>query len=85
MAGVANSINDSPNHPLRFEVDGKTIGQFYNSIDKKYHLAEYIPYVKLPDRYLCGGRGNFSISRREDERNLCVECWSKINELSKER
>lgn len=76
-----NWINDSPNHPLRFEHDGKTIGQFYNSIDKKYHLAEYAPYERMPRSYLCGKTGNFTISRREGERRLCSECWGKIDSL----
>ena len=68
-------INDNQNHPLRFEVGGKVIGQFYNSIDKLYHLAEYVPYESPPRVYLCGKYGNFSSSRREHKRLLCRTCW----------
>jgi len=70
-----NRLNDDPNHPLRFEGDGKVVGQFYNSWDKQYHLAEYRPYEILPEVYLCGGRGNFSASRSEHKRMLCADCW----------
>lgn len=68
-------INESQDHPLRFEVDGKVIGQFYNSWDKMYHLAEYVPYERPPHVYLCGKSGNFSPSRSEHNRPLCAECW----------
>lgn len=68
-------LNDNQNHPLRFEVDGKVVGQFYNSWDKKYHLAEYVPYRRPPHVYLCGKSGNFSPSRKEHSRLLCAECW----------
>lgn len=71
--------NDSINHPLQFITeDGKVIGQFYNSWDKKYHLAEYIPYEKLPTKYLCGKVGNFSGDRSELKRNICEECFKHI-------
>jgi len=68
-------LNDNQNQPLRFEVGGKVIGQFYNSWDKQYHLAEYGPYKRPPNVYLCGGRGNFSGSRCEHSRMLCATCW----------
>ena len=68
--------NDSHNHPLRFEYSTKTIGQFYNSMDKQYHLAEYAPYERPPSMYLCGGIGNFSPSRSErKDRACCERCW----------
>jgi hypothetical protein len=41
-------LNDNQNQPLRFKGDGKVIGQFYNSWDKTYHLAEYEPYKRPP-------------------------------------
>lgn len=69
-------LNNNQNHPLEFEVGGKVIGQFYNSRDKMYHLAEYKPYERPPQAYLCGKSGNFSPSRSEHERLLCVKCWS---------
>lgn len=68
-------VNDNQNQPLRFEGNGKVIGQFYNSWDKSYHLAEYVPYEQPPRAYLCGQRGNFSGSRCESKRLLCVACW----------
>jgi len=73
-------LNDSTNHPLRLITDdGKTIGQFYNSWDKLYHLAEYVPYDRPPSRYLCGKTGNFSGSRSEHDRNKCDVCWSHVH------
>lgn len=72
-------INDSMNSPLRFVDDsGRILGQFYNSRDKKYHLAEYTPYKMSPREYLCSESGNFSPSRREDDRNKCGECWGRL-------
>lgn len=68
-------LNDSMNSPLRFEGGGKVIGQFYNSWDKHYHLAEYKPYERQPTQYLCRKSGNFSASRREGKRMLCAACW----------
>jgi len=68
-------LNDSPNHPLRFITESRTVGQFYNSWDKKFHLAEYKPYDMPPTKYLCGKIGNFSISRREGSRMTCADCW----------
>ncbi len=68
-------LNDNPSHPLRFEEDGKVIGQFYNSCDKTYHLAEYEPYRRPPTQYICGGRGNFSGNRCEHARMRCAACW----------
>lgn len=72
-------LNDSASSPLRFIKDGKTIGQFYNSADKIYHLAEYEPYKRPPKIYLCGMVGNFSPSRNENEkRPMCSACWKDI-------
>lgn len=77
-------FNDSANSPLRLVTDdGRTIGQFYNSLDKMYHLAEYEPYRRVPTEYLCGGEGNFSASRSMHERNKCPECWGKVYKTPK--
>lgn len=73
-------INDSPNHPLRFIDEDRTIGQFYNSRDKQYHLAEYIPYERNPYKYLCGKVGNFSLSRSEDKNKRCPDCFKHIED-----
>lgn len=62
-------------HPLVFERDGQTIGQFYNSKDRLYHLAQYVPYSKPPEVYLCGKVGNFSPSGSEYKREKCAACW----------
>jgi hypothetical protein len=73
--------NDSINHPLRYELLGRTFGMFYDSISKMFHLAEYVPYRRPPDRYVCGGFGNFSPVRDAPEeaakrkRGLCPRCW----------
>ena len=73
-------VNDSTSHPLRFITDdGTTIGQFYNSWDKTYHLAAYIPFAMPPREYLCGGIGNFSPSRSEGPQRkgpCCLSCWA---------
>jgi hypothetical protein len=70
--------NDSMNHPLRFIVGKKMFGQFYNSWDKKFHLAEY-----HNRNYLCGETGNFSPSRNDIEnRNKCKKCYSLLNEIA---
>lgn len=72
-------LNDSVNHPLRLIAgDGSIIGQFYNSWDKKHHLAEYVPYERPPNKYLCGATGNFSVSRSEHKRRKCADCWDKV-------
>lgn len=71
-------LNDSPNHTLRLIIDGKVLGQFYNSWDGLYHLSEYVPYRKPPTKYVCGGVGNFSPSRKEDTRDRCPICWAGI-------
>lgn len=74
-------INDNPNHPLRFITDdNRTIGQFYNSRDKQYHLAEYVPYNQIPEKYLCGKTGNFSISRSEIKNKRCIDCFKNTEE-----
>ncbi len=80
-------LNDSMSAPLRFVVDGsRTIGQFYNSWDGGYHLAEYAPFHRPPSVYLCGGYGNFSPSRAEGaqrKRNgVCVQCAAALDKLA---
>ena len=75
-------VNDSTSHPLRFVTDNRIVyGQFYNSIDKKYHLAQCVPFEKRPTKYLCGDTGNFSASRSEDVINKCENCFDKIKGL----
>lgn len=71
-------LNDSQKHPLRFEVDGEVIEQFYNSWDKSYHLAQYVPYKRPPRVYLCGKTGNFSASQSKHKRLLCAACWTDL-------
>lgn len=73
-------VNDSVAHTLRFVFKDKIVGQFYNSNDKMYHLAEYVPYKRPPSAYLCGGVGNFSSSRSDWKRNKCPECWKDFPE-----
>lgn len=79
-------VNDSINHTLRYvSENGKIYGQFYNSYDKKYHLAEYIPYHGPPRNFLCNAIGNASASRSEHEdRNKCLECFSLLDEKAKQ-
>lgn len=73
-------INDSMNAPLRYIVGERILGQYYNSRDKTYHLCEYVPYTGGPKAYLCGGIGNFSPSRSENElRNKCQKCFNLAN------
>lgn len=75
-------VNDGFNHPLRFELpNGDIVGQFYNSWDKKYHLAQYTPFGNSPRKYLCGGTGNFSISRCVHDRNKCVDCFNLASDI----
>ena len=77
--------NDSMNHPLRIELpSGEFIGQFYNSWDKKYHLAKYTPYEVNPNKYLCGQTGNFSPSRNVHQRSKCECCWDLVEEFIEE-
>jgi hypothetical protein len=71
-------LNDSINSPLRFVKKGIIFGQMYNSIDKKYHLAEYIPYKKTPRAYACGLEGNLSASREQGKRNICIQCFLSV-------
>ncbi len=75
-------LNDSMNSPLRFETDdGETIGQFYNSRDKSYHLASYVPYQRPPSGYLCGKTGNLSPSRSEGTQRkgpCCQGCAEQL-------
>ena len=75
-----NRKNDSINHPLRFQIDTRVVGQFYNSRDKTYHLAEYVPYSRPPTVYLCGKSGNFSPSGADHDRLKCEECWLGFDE-----
>ena len=75
-------INDSENAPLRFVLDGRTLGQYYNSIDKTYHLCDYVPFVGGPKVYCCGKVGNYSPSRRESiGRNKCAKCFSLLTKV----
>jgi len=69
-------INDSINHPLRFVIGDKTYGQFYNSKDKKYHLAQY-----HENSYLCGKTGNFSPNRSESKLKRCKKCFDELQKL----
>lgn len=71
-------MNDNPKQPLRFEKDGKVIGQFYNSVDGTYHLSEYVPYKFPPKVYLCGKTGNFSATRNTHLQLLCKNCCEKM-------
>lgn len=74
--------NSDMSSPLRFVLNDKTvIGQFYNSWDRLYHLAIYIPYCLPPSKYLCEKTGNFSPSRDERNMNKCNQCWAILNEL----
>lgn len=76
-------LNDSTSSPLRYvAADGRVFGQFYNSWDQLYHLAEYVPWRKLPTRYMCGGRDNFSPSREERLERRCPECFARLAELA---
>lgn len=78
-------INDTPNSPLRFVAEsGEVIGQFYNSRDKMYHLARYVPYDMPPSVYLCGRHGNFSPSRWDGKRMKCAHCWRIVAEIEAE-
>jgi hypothetical protein len=70
-----------PSSTLRFIAnDGRVFGQFYNSIDRKYHIAQYVPYKRPPTRYLCGKTGNFAASRDAAiaESKQCDVCYTKI-------
>ena len=71
------------NSPLRFILeDGIQYGQMYNSWDKTYHLAEYIPYKSLPYAYACGLKGNISPSRSERiDRKKCEKCFEFVREV----
>lgn len=83
-----SKLNSSYNHPFKFVLeDGTTIGQFYNSWDKKYHFAEYIPYVRPPSKYLCGGTGNFCpatprIDGGKQSIPICILCFNKLKYLN---
>ncbi len=35
-------------------VGNETLGVFYNSYDKMYHICKYIPYKKISNVALCG-------------------------------
>lgn len=79
-------LNDTCSAPLRFVADdGTTIGQFYNSWDKQYHLARYTPGVQPPTSYLCGKSGNFSPSRAEGKQRkgvCCTNCSQTLTALA---
>ncbi len=75
-------LNDSMNSPLRFETEaGETLGQFYNSWDKRYHLASYVPYESMPSGYLCGKTGNMSPSRSEGPQRKGPCCTGCVKQL----
>jgi hypothetical protein len=66
----------NPAQPIQYVTGDRVIGQFYNSQDKLYHLAEYVPYALPPTKYLCGKTGNYSPSRNQDQRPMCSHCWT---------
>lgn len=72
--------NDNLSSPLQFIFEnGRVVGQFYNSKDKTYHLAEYLPYKSPPKQYLCKKSGNFSASRETFlERKICLKCFEHL-------
>ena len=79
--------NDNLASPLSFKTaEGRTIGQFYNSRDQRYHLAEYVPYWVPPRDYLCGLRGNLSPSRADSPlrraEQVCPECAAELQAIS---
>lgn len=82
-------VNDSVNHPLQFIAnDGRIFGQFYQSNDRSYHLAEYVPYTGPPHECLCGMDASWPKNlpgSREDypERNKCKACFDKLAELER--
>ena len=79
---------DTKDHPLRFVTaylnsnTSTRIAQFYNSMDRIYHYAEYVPYCRPPTEYLCGKVGNFAASASTAEgRNICKCCADKLLKL----
>lgn len=78
--------NDSCSATLQFVLEtNQIIGQFYNSWDKQYHLASYIPGKVPPAEYLCGRRGNLSASRAEANQRkglCCPGCAERLRNLS---
>jgi hypothetical protein len=81
---VVEWVNDDPRSPLRFQVSNEeVIGQFYNSWDKMFHLAKYRPCKSPPREYLCGGLGNFSLSRKTRDRERCPVCWGLVETYEK--
>lgn len=64
---------------LTYVDKNNTLGVFYNSYDKKRHLAYYIPYIKLPSEFLCKkSYGNFSPS---GEDVTCLDCYSALVDI----
>lgn len=77
---MPTKVNNSVASPLQYIFeDGRIAGQFYNSWDKKYHLAFYEPYKKPPNEYFCGGVGNFAESRVDEGFiNRCEKCFGEV-------
>lgn len=74
-------VNDDVRNPLRFIAeDGTIYGQFYNSRDKRYHLAEYVPCKEMPKEPLCKClMPHFPASRNDDpDRRVCAECYTQL-------
>lgn len=72
-------INDSLNAPMRFVTGDKTFGLYYNSLDKHYHLCEYIPHKGKPKIYVCGKTGNYSPSRGPlSRKKICPLCFISL-------
>jgi hypothetical protein len=65
---------------LHTYVKGKCYGLFYDSRTKTTHIAEFIPYQKLPRYNLCGLGTRLAASA--NKKNICKECQSKFDELN---
>jgi hypothetical protein len=72
-----SNIVKNPNSPFPFKTrHNTTVEQFYNSIDKEYHLAEYVPYAIPPTEFLCRKIGNFTIGRASHSVVRCELCFN---------